>query len=92
VIQQNKVVGVILGITALVVLVPVVLQMRTDGRRLRDVCGHLLFAAGLLCVAAGYGLFADSRQQYLAGGGLAAALIGLFVQHRDTDSDNNGNK
>ena len=86
-IETNLVVGVILGITALVVLIPVVLQMRTDGRRLKDVWGHLLFAAGLLCVAAGYSFFADARQKYLAVGGLAAALIGLFVQHRDKDSD-----
>ena len=86
-IEKSPVVGILLAITALVVLVPVVLQMRTDGRRLRDVWGHLVFGLGLLCVAAGYALFADVRQRYLAVGGLALALIGLFVQHRDKDTD-----
>ncbi len=80
-------IGIILAVTALVVLVPVLLQMRTDGRRFRDVWGHFVFVGGLLCVAAGYAFFADVRQRYLAVGGLAAALIGLFVQHRDRDSD-----
>jgi hypothetical protein len=87
VIEKNPVIGIILGLTALVVLVPVIIQMRTDGRKFVNVWGHFLFVAGLLCVAAAYGLFADRRQQYLAMGGLAAALLGLFVQHRDKDRD-----
>jgi hypothetical protein len=86
VIEKSRAVGIILGITALVVLVPVVLQLRAKERRFQDVWGHFLFVAGLLCVAAGYGLFADVRQRYMAAGGLAAALIGLFIQHRDKDS------
>lgn len=87
-IEKSTPIGIVLGVTAMVVLVPVLLQMRTDGRKFRDVWGHFVFVAGLLCVAAGYGLFADNRQRYLAFGGLAAALIGLFVQHRDKDNDN----
>ncbi|MEO5509480.1 MAG: hypothetical protein ABIS27_02555 [Longimicrobiales bacterium] len=85
--QKSPAVGIILGITALVVLIPVLLQMRTDGRKLRNVWGHFVFVTGMLCVAAGYAFFADARQRYLAIGGLAAALLGLFVQHRDKDSD-----
>jgi hypothetical protein len=87
---RSPAIGIILAVTALVVLVPVLLQMRTDGRRLRDVWGHLIFVGGLLCVAAAYFFFADGRQWYLAVFGLAAALIGLFVQHRDRDSDGDG--
>lgn len=86
-IEKSTPIGVILAITALVVLVPVILQLRARERRFADVWGHFLFVAGLLCVAAAYGLFADTRQRYLAVGGLAAALIGLFVQHRDKDSE-----
>jgi hypothetical protein len=86
--QKSTAIGVILGITALVVLIPVLMQMRTDGRKLRDVWGHFVFVAGLLCVAAAYAFFADARQTYLAIFGLVAALLGLFVQHRDKDSDN----
>jgi hypothetical membrane protein len=85
--HRSTAVGVILTITALVVLIPVILQIRNDGRRFADVWGHFVFVAGLLCVAAGYGLFDDMRQRYLAIGGLAAALIGLFIQHRDKDRD-----
>jgi hypothetical protein len=87
VIEKSRAVGIILGITALVVLVPVILQLRARERRFADVWGHFIFVAGLLCVAAGYGLFADRRQRYLAIGGLVAALIGLFIQHRDKDSE-----
>ncbi len=86
-IEKSRAVGAVLAFTAMVVMIPVLLQIRTDGRKLRDVWGHFLFVAGLLCVAAGYALFADVRQRYLAIAGLAAALLGLFVQHRDRDSD-----
>lgn len=85
--EKSTPIGIMLAVTALVVLIPVLLQMRTDGRKLRDVWGHFVFVAGLLCVAAGYGLFTGGRQKTLAIGGLAAALVGLFVQHRDKDSD-----
>lgn len=83
--HKSTAIGVVLAITALVVLIPVLLQMKNDGRQFRDVWGHFVFVAGLLSVAAGYALFDDARQHYLAIGGLAAALVGLFVQHRDKD-------
>jgi uncharacterized membrane protein YfcA len=86
-IERSITIGVILGITALAVAVPVLLQMRSDERRLSEVWGHFIFIAGLLAVAAGYAFFADERQYYLAVGGLIAALLGLFIQHRDRDRD-----
>jgi hypothetical protein len=84
---KSPAIGIVLGITALVVLIPVLLQMKNDGRRFTDVWGYFVFAAGLLGVAAGYAFFTGAPRTLLAVGGLAAALLGLFVQHRDRDRD-----
>lgn len=85
-IERDLVVGIILGITAIVVLFPVLLQLQAKERVFGDVWGHFIFVAGLIAVACGYALFSGTQQRALAIGGLAAALIGLFIQHRDRDA------
>ena len=84
---RSTTIGVILAVTAVVVAAPVMLQLRSGERRLRDVWGHFVFIAGLLVVAAAYAFFVDERQYWLSVGGLVAALFGLFIQHRDADRD-----
>ena len=80
--ERHPIVAVLLAITALVVIVPVTVQMAREGLRLRQVWGFLLFGAGVLVVAAGYGLYADGRQAWLAGIGFAVTVVGMLVQHR----------
>lgn len=58
------------------------IRMAREGYRFRDVCGHLVVGAGMLLVAAAYGLYADVRQGYLAGIGFVMAIIGMILQHR----------
>ena len=84
---RSTTIGVILAVTAMIVLIPVVLQLRSGERRVRDVWGHFVFVAGLLAVAAAYAFLVDERQYWLSVGGLVCALFGLFIQHRDADRD-----
>lgn len=74
--------AILLAGTALIVVVPVMIQMAREGYRLRQVWGHLVFGAGMLLVAAGYGLYDDVRQGWLAGIGFALAVLGMLAQHR----------
>ena len=89
---RSTTIGVVLAVTAMVVAIPVVLQLRSHERRLRDVWGHFVFVAGLLVVAAAYAFQADEAQYYMSVGGLIAALFGLFIQHRDTDRGDSAHK
>lgn len=83
--ERHPVVAILLAITALVVIVPVTVQIAREGYRLRQVWGFLLFGAGVLLVAAAYGLYADRRQGYLAALGFVATVAGMLVQHRRRD-------
>lgn len=72
--------GVFLMITALIVLVPVFLQIRAKEHGLRDVWGYILFAAGLFTVGASYYFLDGDARRDLSIAGFVAVLIGLFVQ------------
>ncbi len=72
--------GFFLMATAAIVLVPVFLQVRAKEHGLRDVWGYILFAAGLFSVGASYSFLDGDARRDVAIGGLAAVLIGLFVQ------------
>lgn len=61
------------------------IRMAREGYRLREAWGQLVVGAGMLLVAAGYGLYADVRQGYLAGIGFVLAVIGMIVQNRRAD-------
>lgn len=80
--ERHPVVAILLALTALVVIVPVMVQMAREGQRLRDVWGFLLFGAGVLLVAAAYGLYEDARQGFLAALGFLLTVVGMFAQHR----------
>lgn len=71
-----------MGSTALVVLFPVVLQLRDGESRLAEVWGYFVFIVGLLLIAAGDTNFGRSHQAVWTGAGIAATLIGLIVQSR----------
>ena len=79
--ESNSVIGIFLVITALMILVPVILQIR-DGRfRLAEVWGIFVLVGGFVIVGIGYAFYAGPMQQRVALGGLAAVLIGLFIQN-----------
>jgi hypothetical membrane protein len=88
--DAQRVLGVIIIVTAFVVCIPVILQVREGEEKLRDMWGFLLFASGLLAVGVAYTGLVEPARDYAVYGGLAAALVGLFVQHRERRSGNTG--
>lgn len=81
-LQKHPVVAVLLAITALVVFVPVIGQVIRREYRLAHSWPHLLVTAGMLVVAAAYGLYEGSRQAWLAVVGFMAALAGMLAMQR----------
>ena len=73
-------------LTALVVLFPVLLQLRQGESRLREVWGYFLFIAGLLLIAAGDTDFFRTYQAALTAAGVLAALAGLIAQSRNPNA------
>jgi hypothetical protein len=83
--DSNGVIGIFLFVTALVILVPVVLQIR-DGRfHWREVWGMFVLVAGFMIVGAGYAFFTGAGQRWWSLIGLGAVLFGLLVQHKRRD-------
>jgi uncharacterized membrane protein YfcA len=80
--ESDTVVGTFLLMTAIVILVPVLLQIR-DGRfHWREVWGMFVLVAGFVIVGIGFAFFAGGPQRLLSLIGLAGVLFGLFVQHK----------
>lgn len=83
--DSDGIIGIFLFVTALVILIPVVLQIR-DGRfHWREVWGLFVLVAGFIVVATAYMLFGGQEQRWLSLFGLGAVLFGLLVQHRRRD-------
>jgi hypothetical protein len=72
--------------TAIVVLFPVVLQLRDGESRFGDVWGYFVFIAGLLLIAAGDTDIGRSYQSMLTIAGIVATLFGLIVQARQAQN------
>ena len=85
--ETNTAIGVFLAITGLVILVPVLLQIREGRYRWREVWGIFVLVGGFLLVGAAYALYDGDALRRLALVGLAAVLFGLFVQHKRQDAD-----
>ena len=75
-------VGIFLIISAVIVLFPVVMQLRLGESRIRDVWGYLVFIAGLVLVAVGDSALARELRLELAIAGVVTALAGLLIQSR----------
>ena len=71
--------GWILIITALLVMVPVALQLRAGETRFRDFGGYVLFAVGLVLVGAAERWASGTTESAMTFGGLAAVIFGLLV-------------
>ena len=73
-------------LTALVVLFPVLLQLRQGESRLREVWGYFVFIAGLLLIAAGDTDVGRAYQAALTVAGVLASLAGLIAQSRNPNA------
>jgi hypothetical protein len=83
--SRNTAVGVFMILTAVIVLVPVVVQLR-DGRfRLREVWGLFVLVAGFATVGLGYVFYDGDLRQRVALLGLGAVIFGLLAQHNRRD-------
>lgn len=83
--ESNSVIGIFLFVTAVVILIPVALQIR-DGRfHWREVWGMFVLVAGFMMVGTAYMFFAGQDQRWLSLIGLGAVLFGLLVQHKRRD-------
>lgn len=71
--------GWVLIVTALLVMVPVVLQLRAGETRFRDFGGYVLFAIGLVLVGVAEQWATGTTANGLTLGGLAAVISGLLV-------------
>jgi hypothetical protein len=72
-------VGWVLIATAVLVLVPVALQLRSRERGLRDFAGYFIFAAGLCTVGAAELWLVGDAERVAMLAGLAAVVAGLLV-------------
>jgi len=83
--SSDTAVGVFMLVTSVIVLVPVVIQLR-DGRfRLREVWGLFVIVAGFATVGFGYAFYDGAVRQRVALLGLGAVVFGLLAQHNRRD-------
>jgi len=83
--NSDRVAGIFLFITALVILIPVVLQIRDRRFHWREVWGMFVLVAGFVLVGVGFAFYQGTQQRWLSLIGLGAVLFGLFVQHKRRD-------
>lgn len=71
--------GWVLIITAVLVMVPVALQLRAGEHRFREFGGYVLFAIGLVLVGAAERWATGTAERVLTVAGLVSVLGGLLV-------------
>lgn len=74
-------------VTAVVVMVPVLLQIRMRETRARETWGFMVFAAGLLVIAAADTTIGRPRFATIFAIGLVLILSGLILQARRKAQD-----
>jgi len=79
-------IGIFFVLSAVIVLVPVVLQIRLGESRLREVWGYFVFVAGLLVVALADSDFGRGREIQIALLGVIIALAGLLLQPKSSNT------
>lgn len=75
-------IGIFLTISAVIVLFPVLLQVRMGESSFRQIWGYLIFVLGLLIAAFADSNVGQTRSTQLAVAGVITALIGLILQSR----------
>lgn len=71
--------GIFLMVTAALIFVPVLLQIRAGDFRFKDIWAYILFAAGLFAVGAAYAFLDATDRRNLAAAGVVAMLVGLVA-------------
>jgi hypothetical protein len=79
-------IGIFFVVSAVVVLVPVVLQIRLGESRLREVWGYFVFVAGLLVVALADSQVGRGHEIRFALLGVVIALAGLVLQPKNSNT------
>lgn len=75
-------IGIFLLISAVIVLVPAVLQLRTGENQFRHIWGYLIVVVGLVLAAGADSRLGAANKSALAIAGVILALIGLVVQSK----------
>lgn len=79
--------SIFMVVTAVVVMIPVLMQIRMRETRPNEVWGFMIFALGLLVIAVADTTFGRPRFAAIFVMGLALALVGLIVQARRKAQD-----
>lgn len=80
--DSNSIVGIFLFVTAFVILIPVILQIRDRRFHWREVWGLLVLVAGFMIVGLSYLFATGTQHRWISLFGLGAVLFGLLVQHK----------
>lgn len=88
--QADKFAGYFMLATALVVAVPVVLQIRSREADWKHVWSPILFIIGLATIGAAYAFTATPYQKSIAVAGVAAMLLGLIFAQKTRKSHRQG--
>lgn len=84
--NSDKAIGIFMLVTSIVVLVPVVVQLREGRFRLREVWGLFVLVAGFATVGLAYTFYDGAMRQRIALIGLGAVVFGLLAQHNRRDT------
>ena len=75
-------VGIFLVVTAIIVMFPIALNVRSGDTRWRDNWGYYIFALGLLVAATADSAAGADYRVALAVAGVIVSLAGLIIQTR----------
>jgi hypothetical protein len=75
-------IGIFLLVSAVIVLFPVLLQVRMGESRVSEIWGYFIFIGGLVVAAFADSAFAGGSSVALATVGVITAVVGLVVQSK----------
>jgi hypothetical protein len=82
--QAEKFAGYFILATAVLVAVPVVLQMRARESDWKHAWSPILFFVGLAATGAAFAFMTEPKQTSIALGGVVAMLVGLIFSQKTT--------
>lgn len=88
--NSERFAGYFMLVTALIVAIPVVQQMRAREADWKHVWSPVLFVLGLAATGAAYAFGAAQNQRSIAVAGVAAMLLGLLFARKRRNSHRQG--
>ncbi|MGQ0815402.1 MAG: hypothetical protein ACT4O1_13245 [Gemmatimonadota bacterium] len=82
--QAEKFAGYFMLVTALIVAIPVVLQLRARAADWKHAWSPVLFCLGLALTGVAFAFTTDPNQTSIAVAGVAAMLVGLVFAQKTT--------